>query len=69
MAFPDAANLANGSYLGRLEVSSIDGDTDGDGDYDQLFRPRRPLFTIWDTSANILFDSGDEFAQIFSGFS
>ncbi|MEE4376789.1 MAG: choice-of-anchor I family protein [Candidatus Competibacteraceae bacterium] len=63
-AFPDAATLQVEANLGRLEVSTIDGDTDGDGDYDQLFAYGARSFTIWNSSANVLFDSGDEFAQI-----
>ncbi len=35
-AFPDAAALQANAALGRLEVSTRDGDPDGDGDYDAL---------------------------------
>ncbi|MDB9527891.1 choice-of-anchor I family protein [Oscillatoria sp. CS-180] len=63
-AFPDAATLQLDENLGRLEVSTIDGDTDGDGDYDQLFAYGSRSFTIFDTSGNVVFDSGDDFEQI-----
>ena len=63
-AFPNAADLQMDENLGRLEVSLIDGDTDGDGDFDQLFAYGSRSFTIWDTDGNIVFDSGDDFEQI-----
>ncbi|WP_410825811.1 choice-of-anchor I family protein [Methylobacterium sp. sgz302003] len=35
-AFPNRATLQQASELGRLNVSTIDGDTDGDGDLDRI---------------------------------
>ena len=63
-AFPDAATLQMRENLGRLGVSTIDGDTDGDGDYDQLFAYGSRSFTIWDASGNVVYDSGDDFEQV-----
>ena len=63
-AFPDAAELQADENLGRLEVSTIDGDTDGDGDYDQLFSYGGRSFSIFNSDGNIVFDSGSEFAEI-----
>ena len=63
-AFPNAAELQLDENLGRLEVSTIDGDTDGDGDYDELYAYGARSFTIFDTQGNLIFDSGDEFEQI-----
>ena len=63
-AFPDAAELQAEAELGRLEVSTIDGDTDGDGDYDQLVAYGGRSFSIRDTHGNLVFDSGDALAQI-----
>lgn len=63
-AFPDAANLQLEENLGRLKVTTEWGDTDGDGDYDELYSYGARSFTIWDaTNASIVFDSGDEFEQ------
>lgn len=50
--------------LGRLAVSSVDGDLDGDGDLDQLFAYGGRSFTIFDSFGNIVFDSGDALEQI-----
>ena len=63
-AFPDAEELQKDENLGRLEVSSIDGDLDGDGDIDQIFAFGGRSFSIWDDRGNLVFDSGDDFARI-----
>ena len=63
-AFPNAEFLQQDDVLGRLEVSSIDGDIDGDGDYDQLFAYGGRSFSIWDDRGNLVFDSGDDFERI-----
>ncbi|KAA5539936.1 DUF839 domain-containing protein [Roseiconus nitratireducens] len=63
-AFPNAAELQEDENLGRLGVSTIDGDIDGDGDYDQLFAYGARSFSIWDADGNLVFDSGDQFEQI-----
>ncbi|MEM9450411.1 MAG: choice-of-anchor I family protein [Cyanobacteria bacterium P01_E01_bin.6] len=63
-AFPNAADLQQDENLGRLEVSTIDGDTDGDGDFDQLFAYGARSFSIFDSSGTLVFDSGDDFEQI-----
>ena len=49
--------------LERLTISVIDGDTDGDGDIDQLHAYGSRSFTIFDTDGNVVFDSGDAFEQ------
>ena len=63
-AFPNGEVLQSEEELGRLEASTIDGDLDGDGDYDQLFVYGARSFTIWDGFGNLVFDSGDDFEQI-----
>ncbi|MEL7282409.1 MAG: choice-of-anchor I family protein, partial [Pseudomonadota bacterium] len=50
--------------LERLEVSSIDRDTDGDGDIDVLHTFSSRSFSIFDSDGNLVFDSGPEFEQI-----
>ncbi len=59
----DPALLAD-SELGRLVISSIDGDTDGDGDIDQIVAYGGRSFSVLDSNANLIFDSGDQIAQI-----
>lgn len=63
-AFPNAASLQADENLGRLNVSSIDGDTDGDGDYDVLYAYSSRSFSIFDEEGSLMFDSGDDFEQV-----
>lgn len=50
--------------IGRLKVSTVKGDIDGDGDYDQLYTYGARSFSIWDKNGNIVFDSGDDVGKI-----
>lgn len=62
-AFPNAADLQQNDSLGRLNITTTLGDTDGDGDYDELYAYGARSFSIWDDQLNLVWDSGDEFAQ------
>jgi len=66
-AFPDAAILKNSSLLGRLYALKYSGDTDGDGDYDELHVMGGRSFSIWNASTGALvYDSKDLIEQIIS---
>ncbi|MEM6253121.1 MAG: esterase-like activity of phytase family protein [Cyanobacteria bacterium P01_D01_bin.156] len=56
--------LAEDENLGRLAISTIDGDIDGDGDLDQLFSYGGRSFSIWDENGNQVYDSGSLIAEI-----
>jgi DNA-binding beta-propeller fold protein YncE len=62
--FPGEIALKSNAALGRLNVSQLksanDGDTDGDGDIDQLLTYGARSFSIRDAAGNIVFDSGDQ---------
>ncbi|MEM8501907.1 MAG: choice-of-anchor I family protein [Cyanobacteria bacterium P01_D01_bin.1] len=60
--------LLEDDELGRLTISSIDGDTDGDGDIDQIVAYGGRSFSVLDSAGNIVFDSGDQLAQIAAAF-
>ncbi len=64
VAFPNAAELQRDENLGRLKVTTTLGDTDGDGDYDELYAYGGRSFSIWDEDGNLIFDSGDALEQI-----
>lgn len=50
--------------LGRIEVSTIDGDTDADGDIDQIHMFGTRSFTIWNgTTGERVWDSGSDFEE------
>ena len=59
-AFPQAALLKNASALGRLNVTNRLGDTDGDGDFDQVYAFGGRSFSILNANTGALVhDSGD----------
>jgi len=62
--FPNAAALQAEEALGNLTVTTANGDTDGDGDFDQLNAFGGRSFSIRDTQGNLVYDSGDDFEQI-----
>ncbi|NRA50999.1 MAG: hypothetical protein HRU12_17855, partial [Phaeodactylibacter sp.] len=64
-AFPNADILKEESLLGRLRITNATGDTDGDGDFDELYAYGARSFTIWDAASGaLLFDSGNDLEQI-----
>lgn len=63
-AFPDAGTLQDDVNIGRLTATTATGDTDGDGDFDELHVPGARSFSIWTRDGSLVFDSGDDFEQI-----
>jgi 2',3'-cyclic-nucleotide 2'-phosphodiesterase/3'-nucleotidase/5'-nucleotidase len=68
VAFPDAAFLQANENLGRLKTTTANGDTDGDGDYDELYSYGARSFSIWDLDGNLVFDSGAQFEQLIAQY-
>lgn len=63
--FPEAAMLKLPVNLGRLTVTNRSGDTDGDGDFDEIHAFGARSFSIWNAATGeLVFDSGDEFEQV-----
>ncbi|MEM9077457.1 MAG: choice-of-anchor I family protein [Bacteroidota bacterium] len=63
-AFPDAATLQLDENLGRLQSTTTLGDTDGDGDFDELYNYGARSFSIWSGQGQLIFDSGNDIAEI-----
>jgi len=67
-AFPNAATLRLDGNLGRLTVTSTLGDTDGDGDYDELYTLGGRSFSVLrvnpDATVTTVYDSGSELEQV-----
>jgi len=66
-AFPDAATLQLDENLGRLNITLANGDTDDDGDYDELYAYGARSFSIWTLGMDgleLVYDSADDFEQI-----
>lgn len=65
--FPNGTELKNNSVLGKLKTSNKMGDTDNDGDFDEIYSYGSRSFSIWDANtANLVYDSGDDFERITS---
>ena len=59
--FPNAATLKLNTKLGRLNVTKTLGDTDGDGDYDEIYAPGGRSFSIWHgNTGELIFDSKND---------
>ena len=63
-AFPNAAFLRADANLGRLRITNLRGDTDKDGDFDELYAFGGRSFSIWTASGHLVFDSGKAFERI-----
>ena len=48
----------------RLTVTTTLGDTDGDGEFEELYAFGGRSFSIFDTAGNLVFDSGSDFERI-----
>ena len=57
--FPDAAALQRPEALGRLRVSRVSGDLDGDGDFDELHAFGARSVAILDEAGRVAWDSGE----------
>jgi len=65
--FPNETALKNQASLGRLTVSNVPGirgDTDGDGDIDEILSYGGRSFSILNSAGDIVFDSGDMLENI-----
>jgi DNA-binding beta-propeller fold protein YncE len=59
--FPTATTLKTDAVLGRLNVTTTLGDTDGDGDFDALYSLGSRSFSVWNaTTGSQVFDSKNE---------
>ncbi|MEW6428814.1 MAG: choice-of-anchor I family protein [Thermodesulfobacteriota bacterium] len=64
VAFPDAATLQKKVNLGRLKATTTLGDTDGDGDFDELYSFGARSFSIRTAGGELVYDSGSDLERI-----
>jgi 2',3'-cyclic-nucleotide 2'-phosphodiesterase/3'-nucleotidase/5'-nucleotidase len=62
-AFPDAAGLKRPQNLGRLRITRVEGDSDGDGDFDRLYTLGARSMAVWSADGRLIADTGDEFER------
>jgi len=64
-AFPNLETLLTEEAILGLGVVTSTGDTDGDGDLDQLYIPGARSFSVWNAdSGALVWDSGSQFEEI-----
>lgn len=62
--YPNPTELQQASELGRLNVTTATGDTDGDGDIDFLHVFGARSFSVWNANLDLVFDSANHFEII-----
>ncbi|MGY5352815.1 choice-of-anchor I family protein [Wenyingzhuangia sp. IMCC45533] len=62
-AYPNADWLQEKENLGRLKATTANGDTDNDGDIDQIYGYGARSFSIWNAEGALVYDSGSEIAR------
>ncbi len=65
--FDPSASFAinyDSDVLGRLKVTTTEGDTDNDGVFESLYAFGARSFSIWDANGLQVYDSGDDFGRI-----
>lgn len=63
-AFPNADELQAKTNLGRLKISPLSSDADGDGKIEKLMAFGSRSFSIWNEAGNQVFDSRSDFEKI-----
>lgn len=67
VAFPYATQMKQNVFLGRLNATNKMGDTDNDGDFDQIYVYGARSFSIWNgTTGAQVYDSGDQLERVTS---
>jgi hypothetical protein len=62
--FTDADTLQQEANLGRLNSTTANGDTDGDGLFEELYAYGARSFSIRNAAGELIWDSGDQFERI-----
>jgi DNA-binding beta-propeller fold protein YncE len=63
-AFLDGTLKSSNDELNRLTVTNQLGDTDGDGDFDEIYVFGGRSFSLWNEQGDLVFDSGDQLEQL-----
>ncbi|TGD59041.1 choice-of-anchor I family protein [Flavobacterium humi] len=63
-SFPQSAMLKNNNNAGRMRVTNLNGNTDADAAYEELYCLGSRSFSIFNASTkSIVYDSGDDFER------
>jgi hypothetical protein len=64
VAFPNAAELKDDAAIGRLNVTLVSGDEDGDGDFDRIVAYGARSISVWSAAGELVWDSGDQIERM-----
>ncbi|MBV1787483.1 choice-of-anchor I family protein [Marinobacterium sp. D7] len=64
----DIDELQKKQNLGRLKVTTSQGDEDGDGDFDKLYAYGARSFSVWNSKAERVWDSGNQFETLLAQY-
>jgi hypothetical protein len=67
--YPVSGDFQNEINLGRLKTTTTLGDTDNDGDVDQIYSYGARSFSVWSANGDLLHDSGNSIATETLAFS
>jgi len=62
--FPSAEALQADENLGRLKITTANGDDDDNGLYEKIYGFGGRSFSVWTAGGQLLWDSGDDFERI-----
>jgi hypothetical protein len=63
-SFSDISELQQPETLGRLTVTLTNGDSNKNGEFEELYSFGGRSFSIWSNEGQMVFDSGDDFEKI-----
>lgn len=61
--FPNAAALQENEAIGRLTITTANGNDDADPEFERIFAFGTRSYSVWSTSGTLLYDSGDLIEQ------
>lgn len=64
--FPNAEELQKDENLGRLKITTANGDADKDGLYEEIYAYGARSFSIWNEKGKLIYDSKADFERILS---
>lgn len=62
-AYPNADWLQEDENIGRLKITTANGDENNDGLYEQIYGYGARSFSIWNTNGEMVYDSGSEISR------
>ncbi len=66
--YPEVDTLQQEQNLGRLKITTTQGDRHLDGDYEKLYSYGARSFSIWNTKGKQIFDSKSDFETLLQSF-